>query len=168
MSSEPGWGIGDSGGASSGLYEFKTESGVPVRLHDAAFLGFDFRPGPRPWLVTRFLYNDPKWTPVEARATPLIAIRFDDVHITALDQDTHVIGEPAEAIGQVSNFDYYEEFDSFDLQTYTLRLELTAKRVEVTLHPRPSAWVPATAQSEGGMSECIAVRIWTRWRHGPR
>ena len=139
VTSEPGWGIGDSRGASSGLYEFKTEAGVPVRLHDASFIGVDFRAGPTPLLVTRFLYEDPKWTPAEARSTPLIKIQFEDVQISKWEQEPHAIDEPTEAIGQVSSFDYYEDVDAFDLQTYTLRLEFTAKRVEVTLHPWPRA-----------------------------
>jgi hypothetical protein len=135
--SEAHWGISDSDGAGTGLYQFKTEAGVRVQLHDASFLGIDFRVGPPASLVTSFLYDDPKWTPVEARATPLIAICFEDVHITGWDQDSQGVGEPADALGQVSAFDYYENLGSFDLQTYTLRLQFTARRVEVTLLPGP-------------------------------
>ena len=135
MTTEPGWGIGDSGAASSGLYEFKTQAGVPIRLHDTSFVGVEFRPGACPVLVTKFLYSDPRWTPEGARATPLIAISFDDVQVSNWEQEPRADDEPAEAIGQVNNFDYYEQLDAFDLQTYTLRLEFTAKRVEITLHP---------------------------------
>lgn len=137
VSSDPGWGVTGRGTASPGLYEFKTDLGVPVRLHDATFLGFDFRVGARESgavqsLTTRFVYDDPEWTPPEAIAAPFIEFRFDDVHITHWEESPDL---EEYANDQVSGFDYHEQDDSFDLQTYTMRLVFVAKRVAVTMHP---------------------------------
>lgn len=48
-----------------GLYEFCTDSDVPVRLHDIAFQGLHHQPVP-PRLTLRFAYDDPMWTPRKA------------------------------------------------------------------------------------------------------
>lgn len=59
-------------------YEFQTDRGVWVRLHDMQFVGFDFDVRPHT-LTMRFVYDDPAWTPPEAHATPLAVFRFKDV-----------------------------------------------------------------------------------------
>jgi hypothetical protein len=128
VSQDPNRGIASGG---SGLYEFWTDSDVPVRLHDANFCGFEYRLRPRPSLTARFRYDDPEFPPAEAVSTPVIEIHFDDVHIRHWEDDEQALTEPSEYHGQVSAFDHDGEW--FDLQTFTLRLAFTAERVQVTL-----------------------------------
>ncbi len=58
-------------------YEFQTEGGVWVRLHDMQFIGFGYEV-PTAELTMRFVYDDPQWTPPEARATPVAVFRFSE------------------------------------------------------------------------------------------
>ncbi len=69
-----------------GLYEFQTDDGVWVRLHDMRFLGFDYIVQPAT-LTMRFLYDDPKWTPPEASATPVAVFQFTDVLVWQWEDD---------------------------------------------------------------------------------
>lgn len=118
-----------------GLYEFWTDTGVPVRLHDMSFEGLDYRNDVRPMLVLRFRYDDADWTPPEAVATPVVEMTFDDVSVRLWEEDAEALAEVGAPLGQVGTFDYNEPSE-FGLQTYALRLTFSARRVRVRL----SAW----------------------------
>ena len=117
-----------------GLYEFWTDTGVPVRLHDMNFEGLDYRNDPRPTLVLRFRYDEPEWTPPEAIATPVVEMAFDDVRIRCWEDDTQALAGLDIPFGQVSTFDY-DGRSEFDLQTYSMGLTFSAQRVRVRLTP---------------------------------
>lgn len=57
-------------------YEFLTNQGVRVYLHDTDHLGFE-RPSATD--LTFYFAFDPEWTPKTARATPVVALAFADV-----------------------------------------------------------------------------------------
>jgi hypothetical protein len=50
VSEDPGRNVASAG---TGLYEFWTDTDVPVRLHDMSFEGFDYRNDARPSLILR-------------------------------------------------------------------------------------------------------------------
>ena len=129
VSGDPHRGVVSTG---AGLYEFWTDSGVPVRLHEATFRGFEYRLHPEPSLTVTFEYDNPEWTPTEALRTPVIEIRFDGVSRLRWEEETSAFAEPREFHGEVALFDY-DGREWFDLQVSTLRLEFTARRAEVTL-----------------------------------
>jgi hypothetical protein len=115
-------------------YEFQTDGGVWVRLHDMEFTGFDYQVQP-PALTMRFVYNDPQWTPPEARATPVAVFRFSDVQVWQWEDDYDLVETPAEARGQVSGFDYYSPTNVFSLLTLNTTLLFSASRLSVYLEP---------------------------------
>jgi hypothetical protein len=78
--------------AGTGLYEFWTDSDVPVRLHDMNFEGLDYRYDPRPTLVLRFRYDEAQWTPPEAIATPVVELTFDDVRVPVWGRGCRNVG----------------------------------------------------------------------------
>ncbi len=119
----------------TGLYEFNTAAGVPVRLHDANFECLEYELRPQPTLLLRFCYDDPRWTPPEAAETPIIVFRFAGVVVEGWEDDPDVIADPVELRGAVSLFDYFPP-DGFDLQTSTLRLSFRAAGCAVSLQPR--------------------------------
>jgi hypothetical protein len=120
--------------AGTGLYEFWTDTNVPVRLHDMSFEGLDYRYDPRPTLVLRFRYDDAEWTPPEAVATPVVEMTFDDVSVRYWEEDAGTAADVDGSFQQVSSFDY-DERSEFDLVTYSLRLTFSAQRVRIRLIP---------------------------------
>ena len=117
-----------------GLYEFWTDTEVPVRLHDATFLGLDYRLSPEPMLTMLFVYDDPEWTPAEAAATPIIRFSFTGVTGVHVDEDPEAWSEPIVPPGEVAAFDYFEP-DGFDLHVAAHRVWFSARRLQVTLEP---------------------------------
>ncbi len=118
-----------------GLYEFQTDDGVWVRLHDMRFLGFDFVVQPRT-LTMRFVYDDSKWTPLEAFATPVAVFQFTDVLVWQWEDDYALMFEtPQEGRGQISDFGYYAPTNVFSLETLSTRLLFSAGRLVVRLEP---------------------------------
>jgi len=115
-------------------YEFWTEDDVPVRLHDMAFLGVSYAVDV-PSLTLRFAYEEPRWTPPEARATPIAIFRFDGVRIWGWEDDRDVVRDPAELRRQVGSFDFHEDVNCFSLGTSTTTLTFSADLLEVTLEP---------------------------------
>ncbi len=67
-------------------YEFETDGGVWVRLHDMRFVGFDYLAQP-PTLTMRFVYDDPEWTPPGARTTPVAVFEFSGVQVWQWEDD---------------------------------------------------------------------------------
>jgi len=122
-----------SGG--TGLYEFWTSTGVPVRLHDTVLTSIELRPIDRT-LILRFEYEDSAWMPPEAVQTPVIVMEFDDVTILEWLQAADDGEEPpAEAFGQVADFGHFNR-NTFQLTTYLSDIQFTAARATVTLQRR--------------------------------
>ncbi|MGV9302515.1 hypothetical protein ACWDLG_03995 [Nonomuraea sp. NPDC003727] len=122
----------------AGLYEFWTEEGAHVYLHDTDFTCLTYEPDRPPVLELEFLY-DPQWTPPELSKTPVVIFRFEDVRIVERceDQEGHdcVTAQHDAPPGQVSCFDW-DGNDLFVLDTFTLRLAFQARRAEVTVHTK--------------------------------
>jgi hypothetical protein len=118
-----------------GLYEFQTDGGVWVRLHEMRFLGFDYVVQPAT-LTVRFVYDDPKWTPQEASATPVAVFQFTDVLVWQWEDDYALRFEtPQEERGQINDFGYYAPTNVFSLETLSTRLLFSAGRLVVRLEP---------------------------------
>jgi len=121
-----------SGG--TGLYEFRTDTRVPVYLHDTAFEVLTYRPGPTPTLRLQFRYDDPEWTPPEAADTPVVEMIFDQVRIGRWVEDHDAFSVPEDALGQVHLFDY-DGADGFVLNTLTTELTFSAETATICLLP---------------------------------
>ncbi len=113
-------------------YEFQTESGVWIRLHDMRLLGFDYQVEPST-LTMRFLYHDPEWTPPEAVETPVAVFRFSDVQVWQWKDDFDLLESPPEYRGQVSDLGYYQPTNVFSLETLNSSLLFSASRLQVEL-----------------------------------
>ncbi|MER6512853.1 hypothetical protein ABT158_39015 [Nonomuraea sp. NPDC001636] len=121
-----------------GLYEFWTEEGAHVYLHDTNFRRLTYKPGRPPTLELEFIYV-PKWTPPELSKTPVVVFRFEDVRLVEWieDQEGHdcVATSPDAPPGQVGQFDW-DGTDMFTLDTFILRLIFHAPRAAVTVHAK--------------------------------
>ena len=117
-------------------YEFQTDGGVWVRLHDMRFVGFEYRVQP-PALTIRFLYDDPQWTPPEALATPLATFSFSDVQVWKWEDDFDLFETPVDARGQVGSFDFHPPSNVFSLGTMNTSLLFSAARLAVELERAP-------------------------------
>jgi hypothetical protein len=84
----------------------------------------------------RFRYDDPRWTPPEARSTPLAVLRFSDVRMWQWEDEHDGSGTPVGARGQVLELDYYAPTNVFSLATTTTTLLFSAGRLAVHLEPR--------------------------------
>lgn len=116
-------------------YEFWTESGVPVRLHDMSFTKFTYDVAPRT-LTMRFTYEDPEWTPPEAVTTPVAVFGFAGVRVRRWEDESDLSRTPLDVRGQVSDFRYCARTNVFDLVTIDTRLLFTADRLSVSLERR--------------------------------
>ncbi|MCZ2811625.1 MULTISPECIES: hypothetical protein [unclassified Modestobacter] len=116
-------------------YEFQTEGGIWVRLHEMQFAGFDYRVQ-QPTLTMRFVYDDPEWTPVEARATPVAVFRFTDVQVWQWEDDYDLVETPADVRGQVRQLDYHPPTNVFSLLTVNTSLLFSAAQLTVELQQR--------------------------------
>jgi hypothetical protein len=119
-------------------YEFQTDGGVWVRLHDMQFLGFGYEPQP-PTLTMRFLYDDPEWTPAEARTTPVAVFLFSDVQVWQWEDEYDLLDTPVEVRGEVRDLGYYSPTNVFSLLTLNSRLLFSASRLKVELRPLDQA-----------------------------
>jgi hypothetical protein len=119
-------------------YEFQTDGGVWVRLHDMQIVGFDYRVQP-PTLTMRFVYDDPESTPPEARSTPVAVFRFSDVQVWQWEDDYDLAETPVDVRGQVSYLDYYGPTNVFSLGTVNTTLLFSTSRLAVHLEPLDSA-----------------------------
>lgn len=116
----------------TGLYEVKTASGVPVRLHDMSLVKLAHDPGHR-LLVIDFLYDDPQWTPDAARDTPLAVSTFRGVEVLEQQDESAEAGTPEGAVGQVQGFDYNRSSGTFALSAFTTYWVFRAISVTLTL-----------------------------------
>jgi len=114
-----------------GPYEFFTETGVHVYLHDADFLGLAWQPD-----ATLRLYfaHDPDWMPSGAEATPVVELTFSGVQVLEWETDVEALSQTVPVLGQVSDF-AWDGSDGFDLATFTLNLSFSAPRMAVRLLP---------------------------------
>ncbi|KGM08551.1 hypothetical protein [Cellulomonas bogoriensis] len=133
--------VGFTGIAASSLergdftpYEFQTDTGTWVRLHDMQFVGFDYRVQ-TPTLTLRFVYNDPEWTPPGARATPVAVLKFRDALVHAWEDDDDLLGTPIDVREQVGDLEYRSSTNEFLLETVSTRLHFTASSLAVHLEP---------------------------------
>jgi hypothetical protein len=115
-------------------YEFQTDSGVWVRLHDMRFMGLDYRVLPST-LTLRFVYDDPEWTPPDAMETPVAVFRFSGVQVWQWEDDFDLSETPQEHRGQVSDLGYYAPTNVFSLLTLNSSLLFSASRLAVELEP---------------------------------
>ncbi|NBE95198.1 hypothetical protein FE391_20165 [Nonomuraea sp. KC401] len=117
----------------AGLYEFWTEDGAHVYLHDTDFRRLTYQPGRPPML--EFVYG-PQWAPSELLKTPVVVFRFEDVRLVEWceDQEGHdcVTAHPDALPGQVDLFDW-DGADLFSLYTFRLYLTFHASRADVTV-----------------------------------
>ncbi|MFI7135857.1 hypothetical protein ACIBQ1_60145 [Nonomuraea sp. NPDC050153] len=118
-----------------GLYEFWTDEGAHIYLHDTDFRRLTYEPGRPPTLELEFLY-EPQWAPPELSKTPVVVFRFEDVRLVEWheDQEGHdcVNANPDAPPGQVGQFDW-DGTDLFTLDTFILRLLFHARRAEVSV-----------------------------------
>jgi hypothetical protein len=139
VSNEPGRGIGETG-----PYEFFTDTGVHVYLHDTDFLGLVWQPEGSMGLY--FAY-DKDWTPPEARATPVIELVFSHVQMTHWETDREALLETEPVARQVSGFDW-DGRDTFDLATFSVNLSFSARHMRVRLAPSaPEILTPPSKSS---------------------
>jgi hypothetical protein len=115
-------------------YEFQTDGGVWVRLHDMQFVGFDYGVQP-PTLTMRFVYD---WTPPEARTTPVAVFQFNGVQVWQWEDEYDVLETPLDVRGQVSYLDYHFPTNVFSLGTANTSLLFSARRLAVHLEPLSS------------------------------
>lgn len=135
VSREPGRGVTDD----VGLYEFWTDTSVPVRLHDMDFQSLHSFPASRR-LVLRFVY-DAASIPPEAAATPVAVLTFDGVHLLQVREDADAFEHPQETWSQVTAFDYEPSTGTLALFTFTMDLVFTADLLTVALAP---GWTSTT------------------------
>lgn len=121
----------------TGLYEVTTTSGVPVRLHDMSLTRLDHDPDGRTLLV-EFLYDDPQWTPDEARQTALAVFAFDGVEVLEQQDEPAERGTPEDALGLVQSFDYHQASGIFALSAFTTYWVFRATGVALTLRATSS------------------------------
>lgn len=124
VSSDPGRGVL----MGTGPYEFFTDDGARVSLHDADLLEVTWRPDAT--LRLHFVY-DREWTPAEVRATPVIELTFSGAQVLRWENEPD---PQPDALGQVSAFDW-DGRDRFDLSSSTLELSFTADRMTANLLP---------------------------------
>ena len=118
-----------------GPYEFFTDGGVHVYLHDADFLGLVWLPSGT--FRFYFVYSA-EWTPPEALATPVVELTFSEVEVSRWETDMDVL-QDTEHGGQVSDF-AWDGADGFDFSTFPLDLSFSAARMEARLlEAAPSA-----------------------------
>lgn len=89
-------------------------------------------------LILQFEYTEALWTPEAAVPTPVVVMRFEEVTIREWEHDGAKYGceePPAEAHGQVENFEY-DDGEIFRLTTYSFLIEFTASRLTIAPGPR--------------------------------
>ncbi|MBB3676145.1 hypothetical protein [Modestobacter versicolor] len=129
--------VGVAPGSAGFPHEFDTADGVPVRLHDMAFLGMEHQVRP-PTLRLRFRYDDPTWTPSEAEGTPVAVLEFTGVLIRQWEDEHDLYELPEDVRAQVRSFDWYEPTSTFSLLTTGTRLLFSASRLAVRLEAPPA------------------------------
>lgn len=117
-------------------YEFRTDSGVEVRLHDMDLLGFDYGVHAAT-LTLRFAYTDPAWTPAEAVATPVAVFRFTGVTVWRWEDEPDLAGTPPAARGEVLDVDHVPTARVFAVTTAATRLTFSADHLAVHMEPAP-------------------------------
>lgn len=115
-------------------YEFLTDHGVRVYLHDTDYLGFE-RPSATD--LTVYFAFDPEWTPRAARETPVVAVAFADVQYRPHPMARMARTQPRED-DRPPRFVYsldWDGMDGFTLDTTETLLAFTSSRMAVSLLP---------------------------------
>jgi hypothetical protein len=86
-----------------------------------------------PALTRRFIYDDPQWSPPEARAIPVVVLRFSGVRIWQWEDDYDLFESPVDKRGQVRALDHYAPTNVFSLLTLNMCLLFSASRLMVEL-----------------------------------
>jgi hypothetical protein len=115
-------------------YEFETESGIWIRLHDMRLLSFDYQVR-LSTLTMRFSYDGPHLTPPEAMGTPVAVFRFSGVQVWQWEDDVDLLETPPGHRGQVSGFEYHRPTNVFSLDTLDSRLLFSASHLAVLAEP---------------------------------
>jgi hypothetical protein len=116
-----------------GLYQFDTDDGIAVSLHETDCVDLRYTPGPAPTLTARFRH-DPDWTPPELVGRPVVVIRFLGAHVLRWDTDADeddVYRDPGASGGQVSTADW-DGHRLFTLDLLTVTVIVTAHAVDVS------------------------------------
>lgn len=117
-------------------WEFRTDTGLWVRLHDMDFLGLEHQVLP-PTLTLRFAYSDLEWTPPDFQATPVAALRFEAVALHRWEDLPDPVGDPAQMVWA----SYVTVGGLFQFVTTATQLVFSAGRLAVSMEaerPRPS------------------------------
>lgn len=129
-----------------GPYEFSTDQGVPIYLHDTDYLGLE---QPSASGLRLYFSFHPRWTPEAARETPVVELDFTDVqyrphplrHRAGRDAD-----EPARF---VYGFDW-DGMNAFALDTSEIKLAFTASHLTVRLLSSAPAGLHPPGSGEAG------------------
>jgi hypothetical protein len=127
----------------AGLYEFWTDRGERVSLHDADLRTITWRPGPQPSLVLVFEY-DAQWLPPELDDRRFVSFSCRDVRILTWEEDTEAYEEAVashqgpDLTGQVRAFEWDGQ-DFFALSTHLLYpcFRATSVTVATSSSPQP-------------------------------
>lgn len=111
-------------------YEFRTATGVMVRLHDMQLLELAYLAA-RAELTVRFVYDDPVHTPPEAVGTPVAVFRFED----AVVQQWEDLDDPGPDPNRVVQAVYSERTNLVQLVTGRTNLVVAARRMSVSMEP---------------------------------
>lgn len=110
-------------------YEFLTDHGVRVYLHDTDYLGFE-RPSATD--LTLYFTFDREWTPRAARDTPVVAVAFADVQYRPHPMARTQPPEDDRPPRFVHSLDW-DGMDGFALDTTETLLAFTSSRMAVSL-----------------------------------
>lgn len=125
----------------AGLYEFWTDRGEHVYLHDTDLCTITWRPGRQPSLVLVFEY-DAQWLPSELGDRRFVSFSCDDVRILTWEEDTEAYEETGashqgpDGTGEVRAFDWDGQ-DFFALSTHLLYLRFRATSITVATSSSP-------------------------------
>lgn len=114
------------------MYEFWTDRGEPVRLHDTDLVSVTRGSGPCPEVTVRFVY-EPGWVPAELTGRPVVEFVFGEVVVhqwSTWAPDPGATGSGRE----VDLFDW-DGHRTFALRAGTIALDFSAG----TLHVRTVA-----------------------------
>jgi hypothetical protein len=112
-------------------YEFETDDGVMIRLHDMQFHGLDHR-AQMSELTLRFIHDEPAHTPAKVRDTPVVVFHFDDVVIRQWEDLDDAGPDP----NRVCAMDYDEARRLISLTTGRTHLVVMARTMSVSMEPR--------------------------------
>ena len=124
------------------LYEFTTDDGLVVNLHDGFFEGFRYEVGAPPTVLFTFVFGEAA-IDSQDQASPAavsnarITLRFDDAYVLSWEsfqEMPHYRGDGTVPHGEVHEF-YRYVGRCFGLQTIDDEIYVEATRVSVAIEP---------------------------------